>query len=271
MSRFILKFANGLVSLCVGLALLISGLYAGYALWDNQQIYAAAEDVQADMIQLKPQISAAEEDSGPSFEELLAVNPDVCAWVSLDGTNVDHPVLQGETNFSYLNTDVYGNFALAGSIFLDTRCDRNFAEDQYHLLYGHNMASNGMFGDLKLYKDETFFEENRTGMLILPDRIYDLEIFACIVVASNDDYIFDPDRWQHDISGLMDYARENALHLREETLAEMESEIENGEIPHVLTFSTCSSEFTDARTILLTRMKPYVPEQEDVDHEENPA
>ena len=36
---------------------------------------------------------------------------------------------------SYINTDVYGNFALAGSIFLDSRNSSTFA-DVFSLLYG---------------------------------------------------------------------------------------------------------------------------------------
>ena len=56
MSRFILKVANALVSAVVLVALVVAGLYSGYALWDNNQIYAAAENVQDDMIRLKPQV-----------------------------------------------------------------------------------------------------------------------------------------------------------------------------------------------------------------------
>ena len=46
MSKFLLRGLNGLVSLAVGLCLAVCGAYAAYALWDNQQIYSAAEDVQ---------------------------------------------------------------------------------------------------------------------------------------------------------------------------------------------------------------------------------
>ncbi|MCI6886550.1 MAG: SrtB family sortase, partial [Lachnospiraceae bacterium] len=60
MARWILKAANSLLNLIVMLSLLVAGTYAGYALWDNNQVYAAAQNVQADMIKLKPVI----EDSG---------------------------------------------------------------------------------------------------------------------------------------------------------------------------------------------------------------
>lgn len=245
-----------MVNLIVVLCLCVAGIYAAYALWDNNRVYSAASDVQADMVKIKPSV---EEDGGASFEELLAINPDVCAWVSLDNTRIDYPVLQGSTNLTYINRDVYGNFALAGSIYLDTRNERDFS-DAYSLLYGHHMENGGMFGDLDLYKDQSFFDDNKTGMLILPDISYNLEIFACLLVEAGDDTIFDPELWQTDINGLLSYAKDNSLHLREETI----NKLEQMDKPQVLSLSTCSTEFTDARTIILAVMEPYqTADQED--------
>ena len=76
-----LRAANALVSFVVALCLCTAGLYSVYALWDNNRVYSTAEDVRADMMKLKPTVI---EVGGASFEELLAVNPDVCAWVTID-------------------------------------------------------------------------------------------------------------------------------------------------------------------------------------------
>lgn len=244
---FILKSADILLNFIVVLSLCVAGIYAGYALWDNSRIYAAAGNVQADMLALKPQ------DEDPSFDELSAINPDVGAWVTLDGTNIDHPVVQGKTNLTYINTDVYGDFALAGSIFLDSRNDGDF-RDTYSLLYGHHMDNSKMFGDLSLYKDEAFFRQNQTGALILPHRVYKLEIYACLLVPSSEKYIFEPERWQGKIDALIHFANNSALHLNDAVISKaMESADRNLQI---LAFTTCSSEFTDARTVLLTVMAP---------------
>lgn len=263
MSRFILKVANALVSAVVLVALVVAGLYSGYALWDNNQIYAAAENVQEDMIRLKPQVAEGEE-TGPSFAELLAVNEDVCAWVTVDETNIDYPVLQGEDNLSYINTDVYGDFALAGSIFLDSRNDRNFA-DNYSLLYGHHMANGSMFGDLDLFEEKKFFDQHHSGELLLPDRVYELDIFACMLVSASENKIFDPTRWQADIKGLLDFAEQESLFCRAEVVEQLRAE----DAPQILALSTCSSDFTNARTIVLAVMKEKMPEiGEDVNDEE---
>lgn len=251
--KFAIRAANTLVSAVVVLFLLAAGAYSVYALWDNAQVYAAVDDVQAELLSMKPESGR---DNGASFGKLRAVNPDVCAWLSVDNTAIDYPVLQGEDNMTYINRDVYGDFALAGSIFLDASCDDTF-HDAYSLLYGHHMENSKMFGDLDLYKDATFFDENTTGELILPDRTYKLEIMACLLVPASEESIFEPQLWDADLDGLLDFARSNALDLHEDTFRRFEAE--GGS--QILAMSTCSAEFTDARTILLAWMQPSEPEQ----------
>lgn len=246
-----IRLFNSILNLIVFIVLACVGAYACYALWDNHQVYQAAEDVHEDMLRIKP----SEEGEGvPSFEELQKINPDVCAWISMDHTGIDYPVLRGETNLTYINTDVYGNFTLAGSIFLDSRCDRTFGE-AYSLLYGHHMENGSMFGDLDLYREESFFEENRTGTLLLPSRAVPLETVACLAAEASDDRIFDTD-WRHeDIPGLMEYIRKNALFYDEDMADEVERASDDGDrTPKVLAMSTCSSEFTNARTVLIAVM-----------------
>ena len=254
-SRFILKAADRLITWIVVSVLVLVGLYAIYALWDNHRIYQAAGNVQADMLQLKPDIDR------PSLAELQAINPDACAWVALDNTNIDHPVLQGVDNMTYINTDIYGKFALAGSIFLDSRCDRYF-RDRYSLIYGHHMDDHAMFGDMDLYKDTEFFKRNKTGVLITEDRTYDLEIFACLIVGASEDMIFEPSLWHADINQLLNYTEQKALQIRPETI----EEIKQMDDPQILALSTCSYEYSDARTIILAVMTPHNPADEEEDN-----
>ena len=246
LSKFILKTANTLVSYGLVISLCIAGAYAAYALWDNSLVYAEVDDVQAQMLKLKPVV----EDGKPSFEELLAINSDVVGWVTIDNTNMDYPILQGETNLSYINKDVYGEFALAGSIFLDSRNDRDF-EDPYSLLYGHSMDRSKMFGDINLYKDEDFFESNQSGTLLTTQRAYDLRIFASLIVPSNEVEIFNPTVWTGDIDRLVNYAESVGLYLNQDTI----EDIRGMDDFQILALTTCSNEFTDARTVILAVME----------------
>lgn len=249
MAKATLKFLNSLVSFIVFIALLTAGSYSAYALWDNSRIYTSAENVRSDMLALKP--AADSTDNAVSFYELREINSDVCAWLSLENTKIDYPVLRCDNNLSYINTDVYGNFALAGSIFLDSRCTDDF-NDSFSLLYGHHMDNSKMFGDLDLYKDGKFLEENSGGVLILPERTYKLEIFACLLTASSEKNIFEPQQWRDGITGLIDFVRNNSEHLRQSVLDRICSSEEE---VRILGMSTCASEFTDARTVVLAVME----------------
>ena len=253
-SGYIQRFLNFIISFFLIVIFIIAAAYALFVLNDNHRVYSAAENVQEDMLKLKP------DKERPDFSKLLSINPDVCAWLTMDGTHIDFPVLQGETNLTYINRDVYGEFALAGSIFLDSQNAKDFS-DSYHLLYGHHMASGNMFGDLDLYKKKAFFKKNDTGTLLLPDRVYRLKVAAVLITGVSDDHIFQlrnwPKTWKE---GQLDYIRSHALFAREDVL----DDLEKCEHPQMVALTTCTSEFTDARTVVLAQMIP----EKDADREE---
>jgi len=247
----VLKIANATVSFVVIVFLCLAGAYAGYSLWDNNQIYSAAENIQQELISLRPETDAESQDNTASFAELQQINEDVCAWVTLGNTRIDYPVLQGENNLKYINTDVYGDFALAGSIFLDSRNSRDFS-DTYSLLYGHHMEGGRMFGDLDLYKDKGFFNNNRQGQLVLPNGSFRIEVFACVVVTASDSVIFDPGLTRGETDGFIRYVKKNALYCH----SEVGDILKQNNEARILGFSTCSAEFSDARTVLITVIIP---------------
>lgn len=242
--RTCIRLVNSFVSLVVILAILLFGSYSAYALWDNNQIYSQAENVQIQMQELKPVLDV-ESETGPTFDELLAINRDVRGWITMDGTKIDFPILQGDTNLSYINTNVYGKFALAGSIFLDCRNSGDFS-DTYNLIYGHHMANSNMFGDLDLYRDEKFFRENTTGLLMTVGAVYELKILALVIVSASDDNIFDVTVNQ-DPEDVLTFITENAV-FSSNDLPQAEDGVQ------FLALSTCSSDFSDARTVIITQM-----------------
>ena len=96
MYRDVLRLLNGVLSFVEALLLIGCLLYAGYALWDNQQIYTSVSSLQNELLAFKPAEDA--DAAGPSFEDLQAINPDVCAWLTMDGTRIDYQIDQIQTN-----------------------------------------------------------------------------------------------------------------------------------------------------------------------------
>lgn len=120
------------------------------------------------------------------------------------------------------------------------------------------MAEHKMFGDLDLYEEQKFFDKNQTGTLVLPDRSYKLEIFACIKTSANEDNIFIPQKWQKSTDGLLKYAEKSAKYIHQDTMKKIGT---SKDFSQILAMSTCSSDYTDARTVILAVMKPYSPEK----------
>ncbi|MFV0395642.1 MAG: class B sortase [Coprobacillaceae bacterium] len=104
-----------------------------------------------------------------NWEELLARNPDVIGWIQIPDTNIDYPVLQGETNDTYLRHDIDGKYLIAGCIFADAGHGAPL-EEPNTIIYGHNMKNDSMFSDLLEYTDDPkFVESHPTVYMYLPD------------------------------------------------------------------------------------------------------
>jgi len=130
--------------------------------------------------------------TGYSEDVVKELTEDYVAWLSIDDTNINYPIMQGETNSSYLNTNPYGEYSLSGSIFMDSRNAYDFS-DSYNLIYGHHMANNFMFGALDQFYDEEYLLAHDKGTILTKDGVeYALDIFACIKTDAEIDVIFNP-------------------------------------------------------------------------------
>ena len=107
------RLGTRLVSALAGLLMLALLAFGGFALWQDAALRRGAF-VGAELLQYKPAAPAAD---NPTLAGLQTVNPDVCGWLTVDGTGIDYPVVQGATNMDYVNRDVYGDFFPVGRDF----------------------------------------------------------------------------------------------------------------------------------------------------------
>ena len=178
------------------------------------------------------------EETGPSAKSLTE---DYVAWLTLDDNEIDTPVMQGEDNSKYLNTDPYGDYSLAGSIFLDSRNTSDFS-DSYNLTYGHHMSNHLMFGALDRFYDERYFEQHSSGTLRVGELVYPLQIFAVLATDAGESVLFQPQ------------GSEPVLKLAEEASLYYRIPISD----HILALTTCVDAANTSRTAVLCAMgEPY--------------
>lgn len=233
-ARKLVRMLDEAVSLAVLAVLLLLMGFGIYCLWDAKQLYHGAEPEKYEVY--KPGGDSL------SFEELKAINPDVFGWLTVYGTAVDYPLLQGEDNLVYLNTDAEGNYSLTGSIYLDSRCAKDFS-DYNNIIHGHHMAASAMFGDLSKFADKAFFDSHEYGNLYVDGRNYGIVFFGFALVDS-----YDKDAYSGPVSGAEAQAAFLAR-LEEKTMYLRPAEQQSA--GHILILSTCSSDITNGRHILL--------------------
>ena len=182
MSRKVVIFCDKLFDRLIVLFSLLFFLICAYAMYDAAMVYYNANDTS--VLKFKPDLT--------NPEILKEISKDAIAWITVDDTRIDYPVMQGKSNNEYLNKDPFGKYTLSGSIFLDTRNTTDFS-DRYCLLYGHHMAHGAMFGALDNFKEQSYFDSHRTGRLItVGGTSYNIRFFAAAMVQATDPLVFHP-------------------------------------------------------------------------------
>ena len=231
------------VVLFISLIALFIGVYA---FWDTHQVFEIASS--EGYAVYKPDSS-----NNLSFEELKLKNKDVFAWIDIYGTKIDYPIVQGQDNSEYLNKTVLGEFSTAGSIFLDHRNDKEFTDFQ-DILYGHYMAERKMFGDMELFKDKSFFDTHKYGVIHRADKpSIGIEFFAFMKTVGTDKTILSPAKLKEEKSDLVKHIYESATYSRDIDFSNNEN---------IIILDTCDLSITNGRYILAGKLTNTVAENE---------
>lgn len=229
--RKTVRFLDNLFDRMLLLMFLVVFLCGGYALYDSYAVYMAGTS--DELQKYKPGAEVTDSVDG----EIVGT---MAAWLSMDGTEIDYPVMQGEDNAEYLSKDPFGNYSLAGSIFLDSRNDPGFT-DGYSLVYGHHMEHGLMFGALDAYLDEEYFYGHRSGSLLFDDGTeLPLTVFAVVETDGADSLIFSPTEYSN--GEVLSRVREKACIMDQSTWP--------GAQERLVALSTCKFPDTADRTIV---------------------
>ncbi|MBQ5440666.1 MAG: class B sortase [Firmicutes bacterium] len=241
MIKSIARAGNMGLRLVTGLLAAFLLIYGLLSLWGMSRAgYRAFSS--HDLLKYRPKI---EMDEPPDLHEIMEINPDTVAWITLYGTNIDYPVMQGKTDMEYINKDAYGNHSISGSIFLSSLNSRDLSEP-YQLIYGHHMDNGAMFGDIDKFGNREFFDNAKNirsgsieGLLITEEKVFELKAFAFLRTDAFDEMIYKADKNSEGLGALMEYLDDKAEFKRS-----------TGVIDHVLALSTCDSGSSYGRMVL---------------------
>lgn len=230
-----ISLVDQLVNVAVVFAFLLMLVYGTYSLWDNQAVLSAAKATTYETY--KP-----EANNDPTFDELKAKNKDVNAWLSVYGTQIDYPVVQGKTDEEYLNKDVLGRYKMSGSLFLDSDDNPNYS-DFNSIIFGHHMAESAMFGDVDKFSEKTFFDQHLYGNLYFGEKNHGIKFFAFLNADA-----FDSSIYQTPVTG--DEVKTKYL-ANIKTKAKYFRDVNATINDKLVLLSTCSTDSTNGRYILV--------------------
>ena len=217
-----------------------SAYKVGSYLWEKHKSDQVTQEA-AKYVQVEKTEDAEPEMITVDFDALREVNSDVIAWIYCPDTQINYPVVQGPDNDYYLSHLLDGSYNANGTIFMDYHGAADFS-DANHLLYGHHMKTGAMFANLIKYKDPDFYKKHPCMYLFTPQQNYRLDLFAGLVVEADDDIYF----------GDVTMEQLQRCVSRSTFTAQTDIPAENP----IVTLSTCSYEFDDARYIVLAELVP---------------
>lgn len=243
------------------LILLLSGIliFASYMAIKEVREYEAAEqlyeELQEEYVETKP-TEDTEPDETPEqtepieaapitvdFTSLLEQNSDIVGWIYCPDTPINYPVVQAEDNGRYLRRDLNGKYLVSGTVFVDYR-NGAIGDDANYIVYGHNMKDGSMFSSLAKYKEQSYYDEHPILYYLTPNGDYKIELYAGIVVK-RDALIYVPNPDEAEFTEFLRNAKDKST---------FKSDVEMTENDTLITLSTCSYEYNNARYIVIGKL-----------------
>lgn len=173
------------------------------------------------------------------FAKLKGINEDIVGWIYIEDTDISYPVVKSDDNSYYLNHLFDKTRNPSGCIFLDMECPADFSGN-HSIIHGHHMKDKSMFAGLVGYKEQKFYDEHPVALFLTPDARYKIHLFSGYVT----------DNWSSAWYKNFD-EKDYASWLNE---IKAKSVFESGAVPssedRVLTLSTCTYEFDDAKFVV---------------------
>lgn len=179
------------------------------------------------------------------FDALRQEGEEIIGWIYCEDTVINYPVTHHADNDYYLHRLPNGQYSAGGSIFLECENQPDFS-DWNNVLYGHHMMDKSMFGSLSQYRGQEYADEHPILYLLTPEQDYKICVIGgYTTVSTSDSYMipYDEVGWEK----LVRKAVENTEFVPQFTA-------EPGQ--KLITLSTCSYEYDEARFVLVGTLIP---------------
>lgn len=195
---------------------------------DLQELNESNESTE-DLIEESVEINEETQEKKIDWDYLKSVNEDIVAWIEIEGTNINYPILKDKDVY-YLKHSFDKTYNSNGSIFTT---DLLPFETNETIVYGHNMKNGSMFSNLGNYLDKDFLYSHLKFKIYTPNCDYEATIFSVYSIGISTE--------SNNIK-LLDFS-ERIKYYEKASKYDIEY---NGDINKIVKLSTCS--YINAKT-----------------------
>ena len=180
------------------------------------------------------------------YSALFEQNQDFIGWISIDGTNVNYPVMQTPTNPDYyLKHSFEKSYSDYGVPYIDEACALGISNNI--VVYGHHMKNGSMFADICKYTDKSFYEDHKTIKFDTLSTFGEYEVVAVFKFDTNNE------SFKFNEYVTMDEAEFNEFmdNVHSRRLYDTGVDAEYGD--ELLTLSTCEYTYKNGRFVVVAK------------------
>ena len=243
-------------SVVVAVAALGVGVYVGLETQkEAEEAETLLEEEQEQEVQIVVEDLTYDFSTTDDVKDLDAIrqeygNEDIYAWLTIPGTTVDFPVLQSEEDNYYLDHCVDGTEGYPGSIYTNAIEGKDFTRANT-IIYGHNMKNGSYFGQLHLFEDEEFFNENKEIYIYLENRKLTYEI----IIASQFSNEYLPDIYSFSMAlDAENFLDDVVAYAPDDETTNIADDVSLGDWEQIITLSTCVAGEGEKRYMVIGKL-----------------
>lgn len=191
-----MRYKKVLCVLFIGFCV-VGMIYAGNGLLNTRNTYHDAKEGYRVLQEQKKHYETRQEHKEDDLTEAMReINPDYIAWIAIEGTNINYPIVQASQG--YLKQDFYGKESISGTLFINS--EQEPFKDLNTIIFGHNMKDGSMFSDLKKYLNKAWYEKHPYIKIQHEGQSTIYEVISVQILSEKDtrvyEYLFDSEEYK---------------------------------------------------------------------------
>ncbi len=181
-----------------------------------------------------------------TYKDVYKKNNDFIAWLSIDDTNINYPVMQTIDNPNYyLRKGFDKAYSPYGVPYIQEDCD--IASSYNLIIYGHNTDNGSMFYDLTKYLDEDFYLKHKIIKFDTLDEFGEYGVFVVFKTSIKDGFPY----YEYVNGGIEEFSDYISI-CKNLALYDTNVEVTYGD--RLITLSTCEHYYeSDGRIVVVAK------------------